>query len=97
MRRIKLKLRLKRPLREPSDCVSVVRFKLDFPSLGRRSRAGDHPPVEDSSVPQFAGIVDNHWGPDCSLFYYLYVVEFYLHNNNYITTTNIFSDDYCAR
>ena len=74
-----LKLRLKRPLREPSDCVSVVSFKLDFPSLGRRSRAGDHPPVEDSSVPQFAGIVDNHWGPDCSLFHYLYVIEFYLH------------------
>jgi hypothetical protein len=23
--------------------------------------------------------VDNHWGPDCSLFHYLYVVEFYLH------------------
>ena len=92
-----LKSRLKRTFQEPSDCVSVVRFKLDFPSLGRRSRAGDHPPVEDSSVPQFAGIVDNHWGPDCSLFHYLYVVEFYLHNNNYITTTNIFSDDYCAR
>jgi hypothetical protein len=67
-----LKSRLKRPLREPSDCVNVVRIKLVFPSLGRRSSAGDHPPVEDSLVPQFASILDNHWGPDCSLFHNLY-------------------------
>jgi hypothetical protein len=65
-----LKSRLKRPLREPSECVNVVRFKHDFPSLGRWSRGGDHSPVEDSLVPQFAGTVDNHWGLDCSLYLY---------------------------
>ena len=70
-----LKSRLKRPLREPSECVNVARFKLDFPSLGRQSRAGDHSTVEDSLIPQFAGIVDNHWGPDCSLFHYLYFLN----------------------
>ena len=59
-----------------------MRFKLVFPSLGRRARAGDQPPDDDSLVPQFVDIVDNRWGPDVHSFiiisnyfeFYLYII-----------------------